>query len=375
MATNAAAPPVLADIANTVPAPRLLKPRKRDSDEHASSEILSSMPDAFPASSSTICATEDTLTRTAPEPATAAATATTKQFLRPATPARLMNIDLNYESPLARLELTPFLYGRGTELAPITEQRSIATLRSGINVKDRSIVAQEQEFPILTRSGGLRRQESFSLDSGKSHILQAQQQQYQHDQAWFHRRKESTTSAAHGGSSSSFSSSAAARRQSIDTARILAETKSYPHLPPFSPHTQVVTPPEYHAWALSHPWALSDRAHQLQRRGEWSTHQGHGEDLAQHPFVRGTRLFAPPTITATPPDTTINTRQRQTPAPMATGLRQRLGRWKSMPAAPPGNRDNNADRNNDNSPRQPQSPSSSALCLRCDQPTTEPWKL
>ncbi|KAK8093625.1 RNA polymerase II transcription factor B subunit 1 [Apiospora hydei] len=251
MATTAAAPPVLADIANTAAAPRPLKPRKLDSDEDSSSEILSSMPDAFPTSSSTICATEDTLARTAPEPATAAATATTKQFLRPATPARLMNIDLNYESPLARLELTPFLYGRGTELAPITEQRSLSTLRNGINVKDRSISAQEQEFPLLSRSGGLRRQESFSLDSGKSHILQTQQQ-YQHEQALLHRSSKEPTSATHGGSSS-FSSSAAARRQSIDTARILAEIKSYPHLPPFSPHTQVVTPPEYHEWALSHP--------------------------------------------------------------------------------------------------------------------------
>ncbi|OTB01572.1 hypothetical protein M426DRAFT_265796 [Hypoxylon sp. CI-4A] len=48
-------------------------------------------------------------------------------------------IDPNSESPLSRLEAsmsaptfetTPFLYGHGTELAPIAEQRSIATLRT-----------------------------------------------------------------------------------------------------------------------------------------------------------------------------------------------------------------------------------------------------
>ncbi|KAI0402991.1 hypothetical protein F4802DRAFT_617102 [Xylaria palmicola] len=49
---------------------------------------------------------------------------------RPATPIRSpVGIDLDSESPLSRFE-TPFLYGYGTELAPILEQRSIATLRT-----------------------------------------------------------------------------------------------------------------------------------------------------------------------------------------------------------------------------------------------------
>ncbi|KAI1499448.1 hypothetical protein F5X99DRAFT_411082 [Biscogniauxia marginata] len=50
--------------------------------------------------------------------------------VRPVTPPPpLRPIDLDSESPLSRLE-TPFLYGHGTELAPILEQRSIATLRT-----------------------------------------------------------------------------------------------------------------------------------------------------------------------------------------------------------------------------------------------------
>ncbi|KAI1178161.1 hypothetical protein F4777DRAFT_128119 [Nemania sp. FL0916] len=50
---------------------------------------------------------------------------------RPVTPLRSIDIDIDLgsESPLSRLE-TPFLYGYGTELAPILEQRSIATLRT-----------------------------------------------------------------------------------------------------------------------------------------------------------------------------------------------------------------------------------------------------
>ncbi|KAI1472007.1 uncharacterized protein F4812DRAFT_202135 [Daldinia caldariorum] len=53
---------------------------------------------------------------------------------RPVTPPTSCSapIDPSSESPLSRIEAfeTPFLYGHGTELAPIAEQRSIATLRS-----------------------------------------------------------------------------------------------------------------------------------------------------------------------------------------------------------------------------------------------------
>ncbi|KAI5923829.1 hypothetical protein F4810DRAFT_710258 [Camillea tinctor] len=52
--------------------------------------------------------------------------------VRPVTPPPPVRaaIDLDSESPLSKLE-TPFLYGHGTELAPILEQRSISTLRTG----------------------------------------------------------------------------------------------------------------------------------------------------------------------------------------------------------------------------------------------------
>lgn len=48
---------------------------------------------------------------------------------RPVTPPVPISIDIDSESPLSFLE-TSFLYGYGTELAPILEQRSIATLQT-----------------------------------------------------------------------------------------------------------------------------------------------------------------------------------------------------------------------------------------------------
>ncbi|CAJ2510693.1 Uu.00g063180.m01.CDS01 [Anthostomella pinea] len=86
-----------------------------------------------------------------------------------ASPSRL--VDLNSESPLSRLE-TPFLYGYGTELAPIIEQRSsIATLRTGsLSTSDLSSLmhgappsAADSTTP-LRQHHNLRRQRSFSLD-------------------------------------------------------------------------------------------------------------------------------------------------------------------------------------------------------------------
>ncbi|KAI1419360.1 hypothetical protein F5Y12DRAFT_264810 [Xylaria sp. FL1777] len=98
---------------------------------------------------------------------------------RPVTPVRSIDIDLDSESPLSRLE-TPFLYGYGTELAPILEQRSIATLRTkgsrstsdlssllhdapGANSSSSSSKGHNKS-DMTIHSRQLRRQHSFSLD-------------------------------------------------------------------------------------------------------------------------------------------------------------------------------------------------------------------
>ncbi|KAI1104446.1 hypothetical protein F4804DRAFT_352098 [Jackrogersella minutella] len=105
---------------------------------------------------------------------------------RPMTPpSRTMSIDPNSESPLSRLEAstsastfeTPFLYGHGTELAPIAEQRSIATLRTNGSPATSNIspLLKHQPSSLSSKSfassakntpprRALRRQHSFSLD-------------------------------------------------------------------------------------------------------------------------------------------------------------------------------------------------------------------
>ncbi|GAW14787.1 hypothetical protein ANO14919_041900 [Xylariales sp. No.14919] len=94
---------------------------------------------------------------------------------RPVTPLRSIEIDLESESPLSRLE-TPFLYGYGTELAPILEQRSICTMRTRGSHSTSDLSSLLHDAPGADSSGKshgrsdrttiryLRRQESFSLD-------------------------------------------------------------------------------------------------------------------------------------------------------------------------------------------------------------------
>ncbi|RYC54813.1 hypothetical protein CHU98_g11395, partial [Xylaria longipes] len=82
---------------------------------------------------------------------------------RPVTPFRSIDIDLESESPLSRLE-TPFLYGYGTELAPILEQRSIATLRTKGSLSTSDLSSLLHDAP-----GGSSRSHSKSDNTTHSH--------------------------------------------------------------------------------------------------------------------------------------------------------------------------------------------------------------
>ncbi|KAI1348577.1 hypothetical protein F5Y01DRAFT_306664 [Xylaria sp. FL0043] len=104
---------------------------------------------------------------------------------RPVTPIRSIEIDLDTESPLSRLE-TPFLYGYGTELAPILEQRSIATLRTKGSQSTSDLSSLLHDAPGIghgkggtttTPSHQLRRQLSFSLDDMTPPIHAAQEEE------------------------------------------------------------------------------------------------------------------------------------------------------------------------------------------------------
>ncbi|KAK6844295.1 RNA polymerase II transcription factor B subunit 1 [Apiospora arundinis] len=355
MAT-AEAPPPLTNIANkaatSVPPLQLKACNKRDEDEDddddASSVINSngSMPDAVQVSSPSSSTVRPPL---------------------PATPARLMNIDLNYESPLSRLKLTPFRYGHGTELHPITEQRSIATLRNGmvstpeLEATNRS---KSKNHFLLTKSidengssglkatpgsrRSLRRQHTFSLDSGKSHLLSdlsGSENRNRRPYEQILHRKENTSVSSY---SSTPTAGGGRNRGTIDSARILAELKSYPH-------------------ALSHPDSLLD----LQSQGRHNLpspsgttypqpRSAHGGDLSRHPFVMGTfARFPPPTITATPPDRApgldrSREGQRQPTPTTAARLGQLLGIRPKGPSTAPAARSRNAtavNSNDNNHPR------------------------
>ncbi|KAK8129302.1 RNA polymerase II transcription factor B subunit 1 [Apiospora kogelbergensis] len=245
----AAAAPLLlfTDVANiqAAAAPPLLKALdKQNSDRYSAPTGVrnsSSTPEAVQAaSSSAVCPEPTSHGAIPPKP---------ENQTLPATPARLMNIDLNYESPLSRLELTPFRYGHGTELHPITEQRSIATLRNGIvstseletsrnrynNNLSMSKHADENShtqttttmFPIPRRR--VRRQQSFSLDSGRTHLLgggqDARKQQYQQ----ILHRKETTSASSYssvlGGGEESSPSTAPASSPSSSRIRTPLRTR------------------------------------------------------------------------------------------------------------------------------------------------------
>ncbi|KAI8963026.1 hypothetical protein F5Y11DRAFT_346883 [Daldinia sp. FL1419] len=121
-----------------------------------------------------------------------ASTPSTSPSARPVTPSEPCPtaIDPNSESPLSQIETfnTPFLYGHGTELAPIAEQRSRTTLRSGttsgtVSTSDISSLLKHKESAtssIRSRRSRtespprrLRRRQSFSFDTHPLHITPA----------------------------------------------------------------------------------------------------------------------------------------------------------------------------------------------------------
>ncbi|KAI0010602.1 hypothetical protein F4779DRAFT_638746 [Xylariaceae sp. FL0662B] len=179
---------------------------------------------------------------------------------RPATPPP-HSIDLNAESPLSRLE-TPFLYGHGTELTPILEQRSIATLRTGgsLSTSDISSLLQHNNSHGTTSTAPLqhhprlRRQHSFSLDDRSP------------SPAGRSRRRE--------------------RSEPIFSYRPDAEMvdiHAYPKKPSYPAHQGSTTPPGYAEWwERTISGANGDNNNPQPFRGLRS---GHG-NLSAHPYMR-----------------------------------------------------------------------------------------
>ncbi|KAI1412455.1 hypothetical protein F5Y13DRAFT_47519 [Hypoxylon sp. FL1857] len=243
---------------------------------------------------------------------------------RPSTPplrSTTAAIDPNSESPLSQLEAsafdTPFLYGHGTELAPIAEQRSIATLRttgtggSSPSTSNISSLLKHQASSVSSKSvsrgyannGGinnntplrrpLRRQHSFSLDdltpsSGHSHGNGNGSKR--------HRRENSEPSRSSGVAAIGTGDSGASipRLRSISKRHSpppveMVDIHAYPQNPTYPPHQDPPTPLRYTEWLMAHgvsdtyPYPMD---HEAAFRGVRS---GHG-NLQTHPFMRRQNL-------------------------------------------------------------------------------------
>ncbi|KAI1139765.1 hypothetical protein F5Y05DRAFT_424637 [Hypoxylon sp. FL0543] len=258
---------------------------------------------------------------------------TSAMVARPATPPQISTtapIDPSSESPLSLLEAsvsvfgTPFLYGHGTELAPIAEQRSIATLRttatggSGLSTSNISPLLKHQASSVSNKSAGrssannaplrhpLRRQHSFSLND-----LSPPSTHSQNHGGNQYRREYSEPALSSGVAIASTSGIDAGAGTRIPRLRSISKRHSppaietvdihaYPQKPTYPPHQDAPMPRRYAELLATRgredPY-LYPPGFEVPFRGVRS---GHG-NLATHPFMRrqsfrGGRLSPGPTF-------------------------------------------------------------------------------
>ncbi|RYP28326.1 hypothetical protein DL767_007286 [Monosporascus sp. MG133] len=274
---------------------------RRDSSEGSPSPP-SSIPDAFWVSSGS-----DLAKSPAPPPFSPGTAAATKAagLNKPATPpssatssSPLRPIDLDSDSPLSRLE-SPFLYGHGTELTPILEQRSVSTLRTtSLSTSDLSSLmhstpggasgnsrdhtdAHAHDTPTNTIRRDARRlphPHSVSLDD-LSPVISSQQEPQPGDGTPL------------GGRS----------QRSEPTATVgAADVHAYPQRPLFPPRRSPMTPPavtdvlrrrdrqqlHQHRQSGAGPGPGSSSSSTTAFRGEFRGQRSAHGDLARHRFLR-----------------------------------------------------------------------------------------
>ncbi|KAI1449415.1 hypothetical protein F5Y02DRAFT_371504 [Annulohypoxylon stygium] len=257
---------------------------------------------------------------------------------RPMTPTSQSSlIDLNADSPLSRLEQsaststfdTQFLYGHGTELAPIAEQRSIATLRT---MATKSSLAGSNMSPLLRHqpSGlsnsskntrhensisssaqntpprrALRRRISFSLDDiTPSSALSTPRRTSNGSRRISGEVSEpGGSSAVDGPNQTGFVARIPRLRTigkrhsppSIETVDI--NIHAYPQKPLYPPHQAPTTPVAYAEWLtanrgrISHHYPGAHLSTVFMEQPFRGVRSGHG-NLETHPFVRSTGMGA-----------------------------------------------------------------------------------
>ncbi|KAI0843753.1 hypothetical protein F5Y06DRAFT_10517 [Hypoxylon sp. FL0890] len=235
---------------------------------------------------------------------------------RPSTPPQktaTAPIDPNSESPLSLLEAsvsasafnTPFLYGHGTELAPIAEQRSIATLRttatsaSNLSASNISPLLKHQASSVsgkaVSRSnannGGinnaaprrpLRRQYSFSLDD-----LSPSSAHSQGNSAMRHRRENSEPRRSSGvagigdvPSGASIPRLRSTSKRHSPPAIEMVDIHAYPQKPTYPPHQDPPTPRACQEWLMANELYPIDHEEPFR-----SVRSGHG-NLETHPYMQ-----------------------------------------------------------------------------------------
>ncbi|KAI0106967.1 hypothetical protein GGR51DRAFT_161975 [Nemania sp. FL0031] len=314
---------------------------------------------------------------------------------RPVTPLRSIDIDLESESPLSRLE-TPFLYGYGTELAPILEQRSIATLRTMGSRSTSDLSSLMHDAPGVSSGSGsgksssgkthsksdnttataattltthshsrpLRRQNSFSFDDGDG------------NDAGTHAKPETAAADECCGpqlKQLSFS------RPTIHVVDIHA----YPRKPIYPPPQRPVTPPSLRRIARPHSEgdayvASASGRVAYEAPGFRPPRSGHG-NLSTHPFMSRHHAPPPPTTTTTTNTATITTGITTTPTSRSQlrGIRRDEG--TSARAVPSGTRHRENSNRASLDGRHLVSPGPeirrSGICNKCRHPRRERWSL
>ncbi|KAI1815037.1 hypothetical protein GGS20DRAFT_362920 [Poronia punctata] len=159
-----------------------------------------------------------------------------------------IGFDLDSESPLSRLE-TPFLYGHGTELAPIIEQRSIATLRTKGSLSTSDLSSLMHDAPgksIEAVTGGwgvhqlpLRRHSPFSIDDDFSDLLSCSSTLLNPGE-----KKRQASKSGSGSSSEVDSSAPQLRRLVYSRPEVrMVDVRAYPRNPIYPPPQRPETPP------------------------------------------------------------------------------------------------------------------------------------
>ncbi|TRX92805.1 hypothetical protein FHL15_006211 [Xylaria flabelliformis] len=239
---------------------------------------------------------------------------------RPVTPFRAaIDIDLDSESPLSRLE-TPFLYGHGTELAPILEQRSIATLRTKGSLSTSDLSSLLHDAPGGGGGDGGRNSSSSNSKSKRSRSKSETSHPLRRQPSFSPPPETTTTTTTITGTNSS--SSPQLRRLSFSRPTVhIVDVHAYPRKPIYPAPQRPKTPPSlrrisrpqsegdaYMMTTTATAMTSSSSSIAYEAPGFRAPRSGHG-NLSSHPFIMSQSTTAIPSTTA--PSTSSPTRQHQ----------------------------------------------------------------